>query len=197
MGAHMRILRHVFLLHVAILVTLGCGNRPEPPAVRGQENPLRPRSTPTPYPTRTAPSRGFDASTLKPEYEINYSGPSWVQLNNRRIQNNVIVVGIVQSEPGGNYDRQVELHRQEFSNNPLSKYRESGTIETRNLGLATWSWASFDADGVEMEQLALFAEHPTEGCLLVARSEFPSDGGNIEPRLRELVEVAEIVGPGL
>ena len=193
----MRLLQNVFLLHVAILVTLGCGPRPEPPTVRARESTLRPRSTPTSLPTGTAPSRGFDASALKSEYNISYSGPSWVQLSHRSIKDKVIVVGIVQSEPGGNYDRQVDLHRQEFSSNPLSTYRESGTVETRGLGLATWSWASFDADGVEMEQIALFAEHPTEGCLLIARSEFPSDGGSIEPHLRELVEVADIVGPGL
>lgn len=183
------------LLLILAFSAFGCGTQPEPNRYQGRVN-VR-RASPTPYPTRSVPSKGFNAASLKPDYIISFSGPFWVQLGHRTRKNTTVVVGIVPSRSGQNLENEVDSHRQEFSQSPTLEYHESGSLETKALGPAMWSWGSEVVLDVTMEQLVLFAVHPGEDCLLVARSEFPADDISIESHLEELVRIAEIVGPGI
>ncbi len=184
-----------FLL-VAIVLAAGCGGEPGSNDGPGMGR-ARSRPTPTPFPTRSAPSRGFDASTLEAEYNVSYSGPDWVQVVHRQLENMVFVVGIVPSRSGGNLEEEVENHRQEFNQTPGSKHLKSGVLESKVLGRVMWSLGSFDEEGHETEQLVLFAAHPDDGCLIIARSEYPATDAPLQPRLDEMVAITEIVGPGL
>jgi hypothetical protein len=188
-------LSYPFLL-VAIVLAAGCGGEPGSQGRSGMGR-ASSRPTPTAYPTRSVPSRGFDASTLESEYNVSYSGPNWVQLVDRHLENTWFVVGISPTESGGNLEAQVESHRQEFSTTPGSKHLQSGVVETKALGKVMWSLGSFDGEGHKMEQLVLFAAHPDAGCLIVARTEFPFTDAPIQPRLDQMVAITEIVGPGL
>ncbi len=183
-------------LLLAIVLAAGCGGEPGPHRGSGWRR-ASSRPTATPLPTRSVPARGFDASTLETEFNVSYASPNWVQVVHRHLENTWFVVGIVPSRSGGNLEEEVENHRREFSETPGSKHLQSGVVDSKVLGRVMWSLGSFD-DGIhEMEQLVLFAAHPEDGCLVIARSEFPATDDPIQPRLDQMVAIAEIVGPGL
>jgi hypothetical protein len=188
-------LLYPFLLVAAILAA-GCGGEPGSHGRSGTGR-ASSRPTPTAYPTRSVPSRGFDASTLETEYNVTYASPNWVQVVDRQLENTWFVVGIVPSRSGGNLEEEVEGHRQEFSHTPGSRHLQSGSVDTTALGRVMWSLGSYDDGGKKAEQLVLFAAHPEDGCLVIARSEFPATDDPIQPRLDQMVAIAEIVGPGL
>ena len=124
-------------------------------------------------------------------------GTSWVQLDPLDEGAPTIVVGI---EPGlyiDDLDRVLEDHRIEFDNPPSSTHRGSGTMRSDVLGEVSWSWATFETEDAPMDQIALFAGHPNDTLLLMARAEFPSGGDDIQPQLQELLRATEIIGPGL
>ncbi len=107
---------------------------------------------------------------------------------------------VVGFEPGIAVDflqQMLEDHRMEFDGPPLSRHRGAGIVESDVLGEVNWSWANFDAEGVTMTQLALFAAHPNDNLLLISRFEYPSDSEDIEVQLQELVRATELIGPGL
>jgi len=185
------------LITAAGMVSGGCGRggQEEPPAAGP-----RPRTTAVPQPTRPATGdwgRGFDAETNFPEFKLTLVGTSWVQLDHLEETSTSIVVGF---EPGIYADSLQQVladHRMEFNSPPLSVHRGSGTVSSEVLGEVNWSWANFDAEGTTMTQLAVFAPHPNDTVLLLARSEFPSDSDNIQPQLQELIRATELIGPGL
>jgi hypothetical protein len=183
-------------LVLATVLAAGCGGEPGSRGGQGF-NRSRSRPSPTPFPTRSVPSRGFDASKLETEFNVSYSGPNWVQVVDRQLENTWYVVGIVPTESGGDLEAQVESHRQEFSTTPGSKHLESGVLDSKVLGRMMWSLGSFDDGNHEMDQLVLFAAHPEDGCLIVARTEFQAADAQVQPRLDQMVAITEIVGPGL
>lgn len=190
--------KRLFLISILALngLVIGCGGQPTPENTPHVTR-LGPRDTPTPYPTRSVPSKGFDAGLLESEFKISYSGPHWVHLGRRDRENSIVVVGIVPSRSGSNLSQEVANHRDEFSRTAGSTYHESGSVDTKTLGRAMWSWGSHRDEDRPTEQLVLFAAHPADGCLVIARAEFPSARDPIQPHLDELVAIAEIVGPGL
>lgn len=191
---------HAFLLFTVFsvvgMVTGGCGGSQEPPS----SGSVRRHPTTPPQPTRPATGawgRGFDADTNFPEYKLTLVGSSWVQLDHLQDESTSMVVGV---EPGLYVESLQQVlgdHRMEFDSPPLSRHREAGTVESEVLGDVNWSWANFDADGVTMTQLAVFAAHPNDNLLLLARSEFPSDSDDIQTELQQLVRATELIGPGL
>jgi hypothetical protein len=108
-----------------------------------------------------------------------------------------IVVGIEPSRSGAELEAAVAVQRQEMDNPPHSRFHESGGLATEALGTVRWTWASYRSDDLDMEQLALFGAHPTDGCLVIARSEYPSKSGDRQAKLDELVAIASVIGPGL
>lgn len=175
---------------------IGCGGPQEPPP--GQA--VRQHPTAAPQPTRPATGawgRNFDAQENFPEHRLTLVRTSWVQLDPLQDGSTTIVVGV---EPGIYVDSLPQVladHRMEFDSPPFSRHRGSGVVKNDVLGEINWSWGVFDSEGVAMTQLAVFAPHPNDDLLLIARSEFPSDSDDIQSELDELVRAAEIIGPGL
>jgi len=178
-------------------LTGGCGGtQDQPPPAAGR---VRPTSSP-PTPTRVAVGawgRGFDAETNFPDYNLTLVGVSWVQLNHRENVNKTIVVGFEPAAPSSNLQAALDEHLQQFEGPAGTPSPQSGSTESEILGPVLWARSSFDVDGVEMTQLALFARHSSTDSLLIARSEFPSGSDDAEAELQELVRAAEIIGPGL
>jgi hypothetical protein len=181
------------LIAATVMAIGGCGAEPAP-----YQQAVGPsRSTPTPYPTRSVPAAGYDQAEVPERFTIQPSGPFWVQLFDPAAPEGTIVVGIEPSRSGADLAAAVEMQRQEMDNPPHSQFHESGVVTTEALGAVRWTWASYRLDEIEMEQLALFAAHPGEGCLLIARSEYPSSRGERQAKLDELVAIASTIGPGL
>ena len=186
--------RSVCLVLFLVLGVVACGGQPEgqrPITAEHQDNR-------EPLPTRSTSTAGdLDLGSLFPEYEVSFSGPYWVQLNHREIEDLTFVVGVEPTLKGGNLQEQLQEHREEMDHPPGTLHRDSGNLESEGLGSTVWSWGTIDVTGAAIEQLALFAAHPVDSSLLIARSEFPSQGNDIEVQLAELLRIAEIVGPTL
>ena len=186
----------VVLLLAAVAAGLsGCGADPvETPHRRTVE---APPATPAPMPTRVAPSAGFDAARIPDRFTVAPAGPYWVQLSDPDEPNASIVVGIEPRRSGGDLEAAVEMQRAEMDNPPVSKFRETGTFDGEALGEMRWTFSTFQMDETEMHQLALFGAHPTEGCLVIARSEYPAGSTDRQARLDELVAITSVIAPGL
>jgi hypothetical protein len=185
----------VLLLAAAAAGTIGCGAGPEDtPHRRAAELQV---DTPIPMPTRSAPSTGFEEARIPDRFRLAHSGPYWVQLIDPGEPGASLVVGIEPRRSGGDLEAAVEMQRAEMDAPPVSRFRETGTVDTEALGGMRWTWSTFEVDDVEMHQLALFGAHPTEGCLVIARSEYPARGGDRQAKLDELVAITSIVAPGL
>lgn len=187
--------RIVLALLIAATVTAvgGCGAEPAP-----YQQAVGPsHGTPTPYPTRGVPATGYDTGQIPERFVIQPSGPYWVQLFDPAAPQGTIVVGIEPTRPGDDLEAAVAMQRQEMDNPPHSRFREAGELATAALGAMRWTWSSFTIDDLEMEQLALFGAHPADGCLVIARSEYPSGSGERQAKLDELVAIATVIGPGL
>jgi hypothetical protein len=181
------------LIAATVAAIGGCGAEPTPsPQAVGPS-----RNTPTPYPTRSAAATGYDRAQVPERFVIQPSGPFWVQLFDPAARDATIVVGIEPTRSGAELEAAVAMQREEMDRPPQSRYHEAGELRSETLGAVRWTWASYRLDDLEMEQLALFAAHPGEGCLLIARSEYPSGKGERQAKLDELVAVAAVIGPGL
>lgn len=176
-----------------IFVTGSCGVQTD--QTYGKRHP--PRERPTPLPTRNITNPGFSRTQVPAHFSISYSGPYWVQLQRRDVENTTIVVGVEPSRSGDDLEAEVESHRSSIDYPPDGLHLDSGTIESGVLGQVLWSWGRFKSDDQTFDQLAIFARHPEDGVLLIARSEFPSEGDEIDFKLDELLAMAEIIGPGL
>lgn len=160
----------------------------------------RAHPTSSPAPTRAAVGawgRGFDAEENFPDYTLTLVGVSWVQLDHRENENTTIVVGFEPSAPRSTLQAALDEHLQQFEVPAGTSSPQSGSTESEILGKVLWARSYFDTDGVEMTQLALFADHPSTDTVLIGRSEFPSESDDAEAKLQELVRAAEIIGPGL
>lgn len=185
----------VLLLAAAAAGISGCGAGPaETPQRRMAE---APPATPVPMPTRSAPSTGFEEARIPDRFTLAHSGPYWVQLNDPGEPGASLVVGIEPRRSGGDLEAAVEMQRAEMDAPPVSRFRETGTVDSEALGEMRWTWSTFESDDVEMHQLALFGAHPTEGCLVIARSEYPARGGDRGAKLDELVAITGLIAPGL
>ncbi len=186
----------ITVISTVVMFTSGCGGPGDAPSGGS----VRQHPTTAPQPTRPATGawgRGFDAEANFPDFKLTLVRTTWVQLDHLEEPSTTIVVGV---EPGifvDSLQQMLDDHRMEFDGPPLSRHRGAGVVESEVLGEASWSWANFDAEGVTMTQLALFAAHPNDNLLLLARSEFPSDSDDIQPQLQELVRATELIGPGL
>ncbi len=189
----MRRLRLSVFLMAFILVSVSCGVQPDQDY--GARYP--PREGPTPLPTRSIANPGFNRAQIPSHFNVTYSGPYWVQLRRRDIENTTIVVGVEPSRSGNGLEEEVKNHRSSIDYPPDGLHLGAGTIESDVLGQVLWSWGRFKSDEQTIDQLAIFASHPEDGVLLIARSEFPSEGDEIDFRLDELLAMAEIIGPGL
>ena len=186
----------IALISMVSVVSSGCGgSQDQHPQAAGRRLPTSP-----PTPTRPAVGawgRGFDAESNFPDYNLTLVGVSWAQLNHRENENTTIVVGFEPAAPSSTLQAALDEHLQQFEGAPGSSSPQSGSIESEILGPVLWSRSSFNVDGVEMTQLALFARHPDADSLLIARFEFPSGSADSDADLQELVRAAEIIGPGL
>lgn len=178
----------------AIVGVTACGGSPET-----QGRPDRsPRQTPQPLPTRSTSSvQDLDVVALFPEYQVYFSGPYWVQLDHRETENLSVVVGVEPSNKGADLRTLVEEHKEEMDHPPGARHHESGDRQSEILGSFMWSWGTIGEGEEALEQLVIFAAHPVDSSLLIARSEFPVEDGDIKPQLDELIRIAEIIGPTL
>ncbi len=181
------------LIAATVIAIGGCGAEPAP----SQQAVGPRRSSPTALPTRSVPAAGFDEAQIPERFQLQPSGPYWVQLVDPADRSASIVVGIEPSRSGAELEAAVAVQRQEMDNPPHSRFHESGGLATEALGTVRWTWASYRSDDLDMEQLALFGAHPTDGCLVIARSEYPSGSGERQTKLDELVAIASVIGPGL
>jgi hypothetical protein len=196
-GLEVRMLRPIVVLLLAAVATgiSGCGAGPaETPQRRTAE---APPASPIPMPTRISPSTGFEAARIPERFTLAHSGSYWVQLNDPGEPGASLVVGIEPRRSGGDLEAAVEMQRAEMDAPRDSRFRETGTVESEVLGEMRWTWSTFEVDEVEMHQLALFGAHPTEGCLVIARSEYPAGSADRQTKLDELVAVTGIIAPGL
>lgn len=185
----------VLLLGAAAAGTVGCGAGPEETPYRKTAEPTI--ATPVPVPTRIAPSTGFEEARIPDRFTLAHSGPYWVQLNDPGEPGASLVVGIEPRRSGGDLEAAVEMQRAEMDAPPDSRFRETGTVDSEVLGAMRWTWSTLETDEGEMHQLALFGAHPTEGCLVIARSEYPDGSGDRQAKLDELVAITGIIAPGL
>jgi hypothetical protein len=176
-----------------LVIGSGCGAPPDQ-QTRTRETSQR-GSDPTPTrPATGAWGQSFDAEANFPDYELTLVRSSWVQLDHREADNTTMVVGF-EPLPGTTLDEALADHLQQFGDGAESPV--SGTHESEILGTIVWSQSSFELDDGAITQLALFAEHPTSGPMLIARFEFPSTDDSTETELSELIRATEIIGPGL
>jgi hypothetical protein len=181
------------LIAATVMAIGGCGAEPAPSQqVVGPQ-----RSSPTASPTRSVAATGYDQARIPERFTLQPSGPYWVQLFDPAAPQATVVVGIEPSRSGADLEAAVAMQRQEMDNPPHSRFHESGELATDALGTARWTRSSYRFDDLDMEQLALFAAHPGEGCLVIARSEYPSGGGELQAKLDELVAIASVIAPGL
>ncbi len=140
-------------------VVVGCGSpQDERRPVAGR---ARPASPPTPTrPAVGAWGRSFDAEQNFPDYDLTLVGVSWVQLDHREDENISLVVGYEPADPGTDLQAALDEHLQGFEGSKGSDPLQTGTIESEILGPVLWARSTFDMEGVEMTQLALFARHP-------------------------------------
>lgn len=194
-------LRHtVFLLSTVFAVAMitGCGSESTQNGQPQYRHAVgSPKNTPTPLPTRTVQGSGFDRSAISDRFLVTLSGPYWVQLVDREAPSSIIVVGIEPTRSGYDLEGAVEMQRSEMDNPPQSMFLESGVFESDVLGVMQWTSSRYQIDEQEIQQIALFGAHPADGCLVIARSEFPENGGSFQSKLDELVTTTEIIGPGL
>jgi hypothetical protein len=181
------------LIAATVIATGGCGAEPAP--YRQAAGPQR--SSPTALPTRSVAAAGYDHARIPERFTLQPSGPYWVQLFDPADRLATIVVGIEPSRSGADLEAAVAMQRQEMDNPPQSRFHESGEVLTEALGAMRWTRSSYRLDELEMQQLALFGAHPADGCLVIARSEYPGGGGERQAKLDELVAIASVIGPGL
>lgn len=190
----MRRIPFLCLTMVAVLGVAGCSDRPE--SQRSARS--RSHNTPVPQPTRSSSSvQELDVVALFPEYRFFFSGPNWVQLDHLEIDNLSVVVGVEPSVKGADLQTFVEEHQEEMDHPPGARHHESGDRQSELLGSFVWSWGTIGKDEEAVEQLVIFAAHPVDSSLLIARSEFPVEDGDIKSHLEELIRIAEIIGPTL
>jgi hypothetical protein len=186
------------MLCFAVCSLLGCEMSPNQTKDQGRSKaPVVLRTEPTPLPTRSVPSTGFDESKIPDSFAIQYSGPYWVQLNDRSTTGSSIVVGVDPTECGQDLAGALESYRTEMDKPPQSRFEESGTRETSTFGPVYWGRASFAEDDLTIEQIAIYAHHPSDACLVIARSEYREDSARFQDKLDELVRLASIIGPGI
>ena len=179
---------------ILLLAAIGCGVAPQDE----QEMSTRPRKSPTPYPTRSVTASGFQEADLPPQYLVSYSGPYWVQLNDLENNEVSIVVGIVPTQSARDLEAAVEGQMQDLATPAKPRDRESGSIDSQALGRMLGFRTQFDDEiGTRSKQVALFGTHPADGCLVIARSEYPSEGADDQAKLDELVAIADVIAPGL
>ena len=182
------------LTMVAVLGVAGCSDRP---GSQGSAD-SRSHNTPVPQPTRSSSSiQELDVVTLFPEYTVFFSGPYWVQLDHLEMENLTIVVGVEPSIKGADLQTLVEEHQEVMDHPPGGRHHESGDRQSEKLGSFVWAWGTIGEGEEALEQLVIFAAHPVDSSLLIARSEFPVEDGDIKPQLEELIRIAEIIGPTL
>lgn len=182
------------LTMIAVLAIAACGGRPEPQ--RRAES--RSHNTPVPLPTRSSASvQDLDVAALFPEYRVFFSGPYWVQLDHLEIEGLTIAIGVEPSFKGPDLQKFHQEHQEEMNHPPGTRRRDSGDRESEVLGSLLWSWGTIEDGDQDIDQLALFAAHPTDSSLLIARSESLSEEGGIQDHLDELIRIAEIIGPTL
>lgn len=189
-------LRNVLFVAVAVSVTMSsCGGPPQEHRTQRASQ----RATPLPLPTRNVPENmafSLEAAAERfPEFVVEQSGPFWVQLTHRQAVDTTIAIGVEPRLKGSDLEAALGDYREGMD---PSMIRDSGTVDDAVLGQASWVLARFDGgSGSVTNQLALFAAHPVDGSLLLARSEFPSDGEDVRSRLDELVAITSVIGPGL
>jgi hypothetical protein len=181
---------------IALMSCAGCGNQTTP-----SEKVAPPkRATPYPTPTRSVaggPLADADMALMLPEYNLSRSGAYWIQLDHRETDETTIVVGMEPGAQSSNLQAHVDDHREAIHYPPVNEHLDSGFIESEILGQVAWSWGRLGGDAGSTDEIALFCHHSALVSLMIARYEFPSDGGDLQPRLDELVRVAEIVSKGL
>lgn len=182
------------LTMVAVLGVAGCSDSPGSPG----STKSRSHNTPVPQPTRSSSSiQELDVVGLFPEYSVFFSGPYWVQLDHLEMENLSVVVGVEPSIKGADLQTFVEEHKEEVDHPPGARHHESGDRRSEILGSFVWSWGTIGEGEEALEQLVIFAAHPVDSSLLITRSEFPVEDGDIKPQLEESIRIAEIIGPTL
>ncbi len=184
------------MLAASLLVVAACGGSPE----RRRLTATRAVSTPHTMPTATPPAGGpmsFDPGELFPDYRFTQTDRFWVQLDHLTRPGVTIAIGIEPRINNPDLDALRREHERQFEA-PGSKRRpEHGSLESPVLGAVVWTRAGLGGEDETLQQIAVFAIHPRDQTLVVARSEFPEDSADPQAKLDELVATAEIVAPVL
>jgi hypothetical protein len=151
-------------------------------------------------PTQTPLSGGnasFDPDQLFPDYQFTRTDRFWVQLDHRNQPGVTMVIGLDPQNINSDLDEILLEHQRQFETPRSDRRPESGSMESSVLGRVVWSGVSIEGEESEVFEIALYALHPRDQTLIVARSEFPSETDDTQAKLNELVAATEAVAPGL
>jgi hypothetical protein len=173
---------------VAVLILGGCGKAEERPRSGG-------RATPVVTAPRITPSTNGSIADLPRDWYLVENDGRGLMLLNFSTDDIWIYVTVDDAAVGSDLEPALEGHRRAVKDSPIGRVRDTGVVETAHLGQAAWSWGTFSDKEESREELVLFVPHPRRGVVISLRYLFPSDGGEIAPRLKELVGVADAIVP--
>ena len=176
---------------MAVLVGLwGCGGPKEP------EPPLTLDAMPNPTGVPSEPVATSEGIYIEDWYVDSNSSAGSMMLNFNR-PDETIWVHFDRSASDQDLQKEVDRHRRDFEKDEMGTHRGNGTTETAGYGLAAWSWGSMTGEETEegatedsVDELVLFARHPSRPMLLVFRYTFPATD-DITDKFEELVAVAD------
>ena len=185
-------MRRLFLgAAVAVFIGLiGCGGPDEP------EPPLTLDAAPDPVGGPGAPVAPSEGPYIEDWYVDSNSSSGSMMLNFER-DDEAIWIHFDTSVMNQDLQTGVDRHRRDFERDEMGTYRGAGTTETAGYGNAAWSWGTMAGEETEegtegnpVDELALFARHPSRPELLVFRYTFPATD-DIDEKIDELVAVAD------
>ena len=180
----------------AILVIVGaCGNDEPQPSVAESAAPAAEEQAPVRRVHEPSGPAGYHFEELPPGWSITSRSGDRFQLAKLGASESWVVVSVEPQIPGDELERGIQQQEENARRSEGGEHRESGAIDTEELGTIVWSVNRFDEDEEVTDDLVVFMPHPSEYAAISLRYIYPASD-DTSTRLVDLVALAKSIAPG-
>jgi hypothetical protein len=138
---------------------------------------------------------GYHFEELPPGWSIASRSGDRFQLAKLGTSDSWVTVSVEPQIPGDELERGLQEQEENARRSEGGEHRESGAIDTEELGTIVWSVNRFDEDEEVTDDLVVFMPHPSEYAAISLRYIYPASE-DTSTRLVELVALAKAIAPG-